>query len=59
MGKVVIPARLDELVNVVCPLYHDAFIRKRIGINYCTLVCIMYAIQSMKVRRCSEISYLL
>ena len=34
MGKVVIPARLNELVNVVCRLYHDAFIRKRIGILY-------------------------
>ena len=34
MGKAAIPARLDESVNVVCPLYHDAFIRKRIGILY-------------------------
>ena len=34
MGKVVIPARQDELVNVVCPLYHDAFIREQIGILY-------------------------
>ena len=30
MGKVFIPAHLDDLVkcNVVCPLYHNAFKRK-------------------------------
>ena len=33
MGKVFIPAHLDDLVkcNVVCRLYHNAFKRKWIG----------------------------
>ena len=57
MGKVVIPAHLDDFVNVMCVFcttmrsYENGLVS--------ILLCLVYAIQSLEVRRCSEISYFL
>ena len=50
MGKVVIPAHLDNFVNEVRS-YENGLVS--------ILLCLVYAIQSIEVRRCSEIRHLL
>ena len=57
MGKDVIPAHLDDLVNVVCPLYHDSFAQRWMA-KYIALYNRLPS-RSIEVRRCSEISQLL
>ena len=54
-GKVLNPAHLDALVNVV---YQSMMLSHKNGL-VSILLCLMYAIESMKVRRYSEISHLL
>ena len=48
MGKVVIPAHLDNFVNVVRS-YENGLVS--------ILLCLVYALQSIEGRRCSEIRH--